>query len=268
MKGWQGWDDYAPFYDWENARTMGRRDVRFWQDLAVKTGGRALELGCGTGRVALPVARAGGDLVGIDRSAAMLARARMRRRRSRLAGRLHLVRGDVTALPFPPASFNLVMAPYGILQSLLDDAVVDAALQSVRRVLAPGGTFGIDLVADLPKWHEYQDRPKLEGRRGRGEDSISLVESVRQDRARKLTIFDQEFTERRGSDARTRRFSLVFRTLSVEELAGRLERAGFCAPDVLGGYDGRKWDEHADVWLLLTRIPGPSAERRTPKAER
>ena len=50
-EGWQGWDEYAPFYDWENARTMGRQDVRFWQDLARREGGPVLELGCGTGRI-------------------------------------------------------------------------------------------------------------------------------------------------------------------------------------------------------------------------
>ena len=32
--GWKGWDDYADFYDWENAQTLDRRDVRFWQDMA------------------------------------------------------------------------------------------------------------------------------------------------------------------------------------------------------------------------------------------
>ncbi len=251
MKGWQGWDDYAPFYDWENAQTMGRRDVKFWQTMAARIGGPILELGCGTGRIALPVARDGAHVVGVDRSAAMLKRARNRLVRSKLAGRLDLVRGDITALPFPPASFRLVMAPYGILQSLLDDAVVEAALQSVRRVLAPGGTFGVDLVADLPRWQEYERRPKLRGRRGQGGTSIALVESVRQDRARQLTIFDQEFTERRGTETRTHRFSLAFRTLSVPELTARLENAGFNVTAVLGDYEGRPWDPRADVWLVI-----------------
>ena len=31
-EGWQGWDDYAPFYDWENAQTLARRDVAFWRE--------------------------------------------------------------------------------------------------------------------------------------------------------------------------------------------------------------------------------------------
>ena len=71
--GAAGWDEYAPFYDWENARTVARRDVGFWQRLAMAQPGQVLELGCGTGRIAVPVAKAGADLVGIDRSAPMLA---------------------------------------------------------------------------------------------------------------------------------------------------------------------------------------------------
>src|SRR5205814_2183621 len=90
--GWEGWDEYAPFYDWENARTLGRKDVPFWRDVAANTKGRVLELGCGTGRISLPLARAGVSLVGVDRSAPMLARARPRvvrlgRKRSARAAR-------------------------------------------------------------------------------------------------------------------------------------------------------------------------------------
>ena len=61
------------------------------------------------------------------------------------------MRGDIRALPFPTASpFGLVMAPYGMLQSLLRERDLTATLQAVARVLRPGALFGIDLVADLP----------------------------------------------------------------------------------------------------------------------
>src|SRR6478752_7343688 len=76
--GSAGWDDYADFYDWENAQTMARRDVPFWQRLALAAEGPVLELGCGTGRVTLPLARAGVKVVGVDLSAPMLERARCR----------------------------------------------------------------------------------------------------------------------------------------------------------------------------------------------
>jgi SAM-dependent methyltransferase len=251
MEGWRGWDDYARFYDWENAQTMGRRDVRFWQRLAKKTRGPILELGCGTGRIALPVAKAGATLVGIDRSETMLARARMKARRSKLAGSVSLVRGDVRFLPFPARHFTLVAAPYGILQSLLDDETLDTTLTAVHRVLAKGGLFGIDLVSDLPSWKEYDHRLKLDGRDGRGETRITLIESVRQDPARGLTMFDQEFIERRGRESRTHRFSLAFRTVSVEDMTTRLEHRGFRVSAVLGDYDGGPWDVRAGVWLIL-----------------
>ena len=255
-EGWEGWDEYSAFYDWENAQTIGRRDVPFWRDLAVKVGGPVLELGCGTGRVGLPLARAGVTVVGIDRSEPMLARARQRTRRARLGGRLRLVRGDIRELPFTrPASFGLVMAPYGILQSLLQDRDLTATLDAVATALRPGATFGIDLVADLPSWQEYRGERRLSGwRRGR-RAHVTLIESVRQDRDRGLTVFEQEYVERRGRETRSRRFDLAFRTISVHQMAERVERAGFRVTAVLGDYDGAPWDPRADVWLIV-------AERR------
>ena len=68
VQGWHGWDAYAPFYDWENRRTVGRRDVRFWTDLTRRVNGTVLELGCGTGRLSLPVTRVAKHFVGIDLS--------------------------------------------------------------------------------------------------------------------------------------------------------------------------------------------------------
>jgi ubiquinone/menaquinone biosynthesis C-methylase UbiE len=250
--GAEGWDDYAAFYDWENAQTVQRRDVAFWQRLAAAADGEVLELGCGTGRISLPVAKSGTALTGIDRSAPMLARARRRVVRARLADRVRLVRGDIRELPFRARRFRLVMAPYGILQSLTREQDLAAALASVARVLPRGGRLGIDLVPDLPAWDEYQEKKTLAGQMGR-DTRVQLVETVRQDRARHLTIFDQRYTTIRGRERREHRFSLTFRTLSVPQMASRLERAGFAIEAVLGDYLGGPWDLRADVWVLIAR---------------
>ncbi len=252
-EGWHGWEDYAPFYDWENARTLGRRDVTFWQRLAARVGGSALELGCGTGRVSVPIARVSRRFVGIDRSAGMLDRARRRLRRARLASSARLVRGDIRSLPFDGAHpFDLVVAPYGVLQSLVRETDLMATLSSVARVTRPGATVGIDLVPDVPRWAEYRRRISHRGRRGRDGAKLTLIESVRQDRRRKLTIFDQEYLESRpGAATRVHRFSLAFRTLSILQMVSRVERAGFRVSEVLGDYQGRAWDPRADVWVIL-----------------
>ena len=192
-EGYEGWDDYAPFYDWENARTLGRRDVPFWRSLALQSEGPVLELGCGTGRISIPLARAGVPLVGIDRSEAMLSRARQRIRRGHLTYHARLIRGDIRTLPFRPSTFPLVMAPYGVLQSLVRERDLAATLGAVARVLKPRATFGIELVADLPSWDEYKKRVSLSGwRGGRRGSHVTLIETVRQDRSRHLTIFDQQ----------------------------------------------------------------------------
>lgn len=258
-EGWTGWDEYAPFYDWENARTLGRRDVPFWRQIARRTRGPVLELGCGTGRISLPLAKAGVAIVGIDRSAPMLAQAARRARGlvpdsrgKRASSRLALTRGDIRALPFQSGTFETVLAPYGVLQSLLRDRDLTATLESVARVLKPGGLFGIDLVPDVPNWREYTNKTQMHGRAAGGVH-LTLVESVRQDKRRRRTIFEQSYFARRGRTTTEHRFSLTFRTLPVSLMTRRLVRAGFRIEAVLGDYRGRPWDERADVWVMLAR---------------
>jgi SAM-dependent methyltransferase len=229
-----------------------RRDVAFWRRLAAAADGPVLELGCGTGRIAIPIAKAGIALTAVDRSLPMLDRARRRAARGAAGRHLRLVRADIRQLPFRDRRFALVMAPYGILQSLVRERDLAAALQSVHRALARGGRFGIDLVPDLPRWDEYRRRRTLSGTMGRG-TKVSLVESVRQDRARRLTIFDQHYTTVRGRDRRVYEFTLTFRTLSIPAMTRRLERAGFAVDAVLGDYQGGPWDPRADAWVLLCR---------------
>ncbi|HEX4346764.1 MAG TPA: class I SAM-dependent methyltransferase [Vicinamibacterales bacterium] len=258
-EGWQGWDEYAPFYDWENAQTLGRRDVGFWERAARSVHGELLELGCGTGRISIPLARSGVGVVGIDRSSAMLAHAasrveRLRRRGVRRSTLPTFVRGDIRALPFSNARFAMVVAAYGILQSLVRERDLASTLDSVARVLEPSGVLGIDLVPDVPNWREYHDRVQMRGRlRGR---RLTLIESVRQDRRRHLTHFAQRFIVGTGSSAIERHFDLTFRTLPLPAMMRRLEKAGFVVESTFGGYRGAPWSPDADTWLILARRTG------------
>ena len=143
--------------------------------MAERANGPVLELGCGTGRVTIPVARTGARIVGVDRSSEMLAHALKRSRRARVdAG---AARGCAATSAFcrsaTSARFNLVMAPYGILQSLVRESDLKATLASVARVLAPGGIFGVDLVPDLPVWKEYRDKVRFRGLAARRDSRAS-----------------------------------------------------------------------------------------------
>jgi hypothetical protein len=199
------------------------------------------------------VGRAGVRVIGVDRSEGMPAGAATRPPGA-LSGRIGTIRGDIRALPFvTPGRSRSWMAPTASCNRSCESDLV-ATLGSVASVLKSGGTFGIDLVPDLPAWREYHRRIRLHGRRGPRGSHLTLIESVRQDRRLKLTIFDQEYVERRGTRWRRQRFSLMFRTLSVPEMVDRLEGAGFRLSSVLGDYAGRPWDPRADVWVVLATL--------------
>ena len=68
-----------------------------------------------------------------------------------------------------------------------------------------------------------------------------------------MTIFDQEFVERRGRAVRRHSFALTFRTLSVRQMSRRLTTAGFRVEAVLGDYDGGPWHRDADAWIIIAR---------------
>jgi hypothetical protein len=150
--------------------------------------------------------------------------------------------------------FTAIVAPYGVVQSLLADRDLAAALLSIRRALSPGGTFGLELVPDVPRWREYDNRVQLQGS-ARGGAHLTLIESVEQDRLRRRTTFRQRYIERHGRRRRDHDFYLTFRTLSVPQMTRRLERAGFQIDAVLGDYRGRPWSEDAEMWIILARAP-------------
>jgi SAM-dependent methyltransferase len=217
--------------------------VGFWRRFAAKADGPVLELGSGTGRVTVPLAQAGIDIVGIDRSEQMLARVRVER--------LRLVRGDIRSLPFRAGSFSAVIAPYGVLQSLIRARDLTAALQSVARVLPRGGEFGLDLVPDVKNWDEYTNQRRFHGRAGAA--MLTLYESVRRDRRRGLTTFEERYVVERGRQVREHRFDLVFRTLTMPAMTRLLRPGGLRHRGDAGRLPPRALARDADVWIILAK---------------
>ncbi|HEX6491384.1 MAG TPA: ubiquinone/menaquinone biosynthesis methyltransferase [Gaiellaceae bacterium] len=129
-------DRIAPVYDAMNrAMTVGldRRWRAETARAAVSPGDRVLDACCGTGDLALADLRAGGRVIGLDFSPAMLQRAAAK------SGAVEWIEGDVLALPFPDASFEAVTVGFGVRN--LDD--LERGLREFRRVLVRGGRLGI-----------------------------------------------------------------------------------------------------------------------------
>lgn len=140
------YDRIARYYDLSHNRLTA--DTSFLLDQASQTGGPILELGCGSGRLLVPLARAGFDVTGIDMSAEMLARARLR-----LAAepplvnkRVELIEGDITTLDYSRmiSRYGLIVFGYNTFMHL-DETRAGRTIRRIKPALAPGGRLILDL---------------------------------------------------------------------------------------------------------------------------
>ena len=132
------YDHVTPYRD--------RPDVAFFVDAASTAGGPVLELGCGTGRVLIPTARAGIDIVGLDSSPRMLdvCRQRLLDEPEAAQKRVTLVQSEMQQFDLG-RSFTLVTIPFRPFQHLLTVEDQLACLASIRRHLVEGGRLIFDV---------------------------------------------------------------------------------------------------------------------------
>jgi SAM-dependent methyltransferase len=138
------YDAIAALYDpWSRSVT---EDVDFYVAEARKAGGPVVELGVGTGRIAVPTAVAGVPVIGVDSSRAMLD---VCRQRAEEAGVTHLLDLRVGDLRRPPVDerVRLVTSPFRALLHLESDEERGEALAAVRALLEPAGRFVFDVFA-------------------------------------------------------------------------------------------------------------------------
>lgn len=141
-------DEYeaiAEFYD-HVVPYRDRQDVSFFVDAARESGGPVLEVGCGTGRILIPTARAGVEITGLDLSPAMLGvcRERVAAEPADVRSRIDIVQGDMRTFDLG-RTFSLATVPFRPFQHLLtvDDQL--ACLAAIHRHLPAGGRLILDL---------------------------------------------------------------------------------------------------------------------------
>lgn len=232
--GEQNLAEYAHpnLYDLENS-DFGPQGP-FYQALAAQTGGPVLELGCGTGRITIPLAQAGIAITGLDIVPGMLERARQK------AGDLPVqwVEADVRHFRLD-ARFRLIFGTSGVFQHMLTRADQEALLSSVRDHLAPDGLFAVDVAlpqlvagsdsAEEQPWFSYQDE------RGR---TVQVSGTNRYDPATQINV-ETAVRRWRGDDGREQvhRAPLALRFFTPEELTALLRESGFTIVALYGDYD-------------------------------
>jgi SAM-dependent methyltransferase len=228
------YDRIARIYDpWSRSVT---EDVGFYVDQALTAGGPVVELAVGTGRIAIPIAQAGLDVIGVDTSPGMLAVARAAAEEAGVAARVDLRLGDLRE---PPVSERvpLVICPFRSLLHMESEDEKLRALRAARNLLADDGRFVFDVFAPSREDIEETDgrwlerEPGIFERADWDEGSRTLSLSVRSDEAE--TTFGLHW-------------------LSAPEWLRLLDAAGLEVEAVYGWFDLRPRGDDEDM-IFVTR---------------
>ena len=230
------YDEIAAFYDpWSRSVT---EDVGFYVDRAVASGGPVIELAVGTGRIAVPIARAGISVIGVDSSTGMLQVARAAAEKAGVSDRVDLREGDLRE---PPVSERvpLVLCPFRSLLHMQTEDEKLRALRAATALLEPDGRFVFDVFSpsreDIQETHGrwLEREPGIWERADWDEGSRTLSLSVRSD----------------GGAATT--FGLHW--LSATEWLRLLDQADLEVEALYGWFDERPYDGEEDMVFVTRR---------------
>jgi SAM-dependent methyltransferase len=255
------YDHFAHYYDLKYQQVM--YDLDFYREMARRVGARAqvLELACGSGRITLPLLRAGFRVTGVDISPKMLelTRQKIEREAAEVAGRSHLIEGDIRDLDavLGAQEFDLIFIGLNSFQHLLTQQDQLACLGSVRRHLAPAGLFIVDIVNPEEK-ESYPADGRLEydgaaydpQRHSTIHTFLSTL-ALPADQQRQYHYFFDE-TQADGTLKRTVA-RLTLRYTYRYELQLLLERAGFVIEDLYGSYDFEEYGPGSSKLIYLCR---------------
>jgi SAM-dependent methyltransferase len=250
------------FYDSENAGLV--EDLAAYSQLGARFGGPALDVGCGTGRVALHLAEDGLRVVGIDSSAAMLASAedKLKRAHSEVAARCAWRQIDVRDLALDER-FGLAIFAYSGFMHLLDQTDQLAALSRMAAHLRPGGGVALDLANPIPIWRaDDVDSPVVErlfvddqtGHRVM-QQSLAVFDPVSQimDITWLYDRIDHEGLVRRTLIPQRMRYTLA------SELTLLLQASGFGEIEIYGDYEFNAYDGDSPRLFAVARLAGQAA---------
>jgi ubiquinone/menaquinone biosynthesis C-methylase UbiE len=242
------YEKLLPYYDAENAGFDD--DLHLY--LSLRRQGRVLELGCGTGRLALPLAQHGLEVVGVDRSAAMLNRARERAAALGVTG-VRWLHADITSLELGE-SFDMTLLAYNGFLHFLTRAQQRDVLQVMRTHTAPTGLMVIDVSNPLPYLTEQSHGGFVVERSFTDERGYDVIQQTLTtvDRATQHmeVIYVYDYTTEEGS-LRRDTIPMQFRLTMAPELELLLESELGLHAEFLGSYEGDPYEEASPRLIAL-----------------
>jgi len=235
------------FDSWHRQFTQ---DLPFYRKWAERCGGPILEIGCGTGRVSLPLAEQGYTVTGLDRESAMLDEAR--RKASAKGLNPHWILGDFRDFQ-TEEKFALILYPFNTIGQLNDLDEILAAFRKIRTLLLPEGRFVLDMFnPDLTYLTRRPDQlaPAEEFPDPDGKGIVKLTYAIDYDCARQISHVTFHFLMPDGRDETE---LLDMRIYFPQELDAYLRLTGFEIEEKCGDYDGSSFVSASPKQLIVAR---------------
>ena len=230
------YDRIASIYDpWSRSVT---EDVDFYVEQALAAGGPVVELAVGTGRIAVPIALAGVEVIGVDSSPAMLEVARAAADEAGVSDRVDLRLGDLREPPVRER-VPLVVCPFRSLLHMEAEVEKLRALRAARKLLEPGGSFVFDVFSPSPEDIEETDGRWIEREPG-------IFERADWDEAARTLSLSV-----RSDDGAATTFGLHW--LSAPEWLRLLDEAELDVEELYGWFDRRPHDGDEDMVFVTRR---------------
>ena len=251
-------DLWAEWYDVYYS-TVPEVETSFYVDLAVDSGGPVLEIGVGTGRIAIPTASAGVDVTGLDLNQAMLDRAGAKLERGLpVAGALAFVKADMREFDLGKL-FPLVTIPSNTLLLALTQEDQLRTLKCAARHLEPEGRLVFDVFVPGPDLlAERETEPFIWGETVHPDTGNRVVMSAfsRADGANQVNRETQVFEEydRSGRMIRRAVLPIEMRYLFPAECHALVEQAGLVAEEVRGGFAGGPLSDGSEEMVFVCRL--------------
>lgn len=256
---------YPENFDATTAYQGLRFDVQRYLELAGVVGGPILELCCGTGRVALPLAAAGFDVIGVDISRELLRQfqAKLERESEDLQAHIEIVEQDVTQLDLPSSDFPLAILAFNSLLCITD---FDAQCQALERIAAHLGTDGLLLLdvvnpLELALHGDPVPKPFFTRRNphtGRTYTRFASVSGFDDAHRQTLHGWYDEIAE--DGLVTRRNYSVTWRPVFRYELQLMIERAGMKIACLEGGHRGEPYTARSPHMFVHARKPGALGE--------
>jgi SAM-dependent methyltransferase len=229
-------------------------DIEFYKTIAERTGGPVLELMCGTGRIMIPLADAGLEITGVDKSGAMLdvLSSKLELIGGKVERNIDVIEGDIRTFK-AERKFRLALIPFNSFLHLLNRKDQEDALANVRDHLETGGLLVISI------FNPRLDRPEnLVRHRGtkitsKGE-IISKFEAQTIDLATQTTLVHYFYDiSRQDKELRRVTTSMTLRFLFQQEAVDLLNRTGFAIEETFGDYALSPLKKNSELMCFVAR---------------